>query len=430
MNALAQELNDVLQDTVAERLFSDFGQRIYFPRGIVAQTAEANRNAHRFNATVGMAFEEGEPLRLPSLARFFHELSARETVAYAPTPGVAELRSLWRDQMLEKNPSLEGASFSLPMVTPGLTGGLLQAADLFVDPGDAVVLPELFWGNYRLLFVERRGAELRQFTTFDQEGGFNVAAFRETVLREAQGGSVRVLLNFPNNPTGYTPTEAEAAGLRDALVEAAEGGAAVLVMIDDAYFGLTYEDGLARESLFASLANAHRNILACKVDGATKEDFAWGFRVGFVTLGSAGLEKAHYDTLEQKLKGSIRSSVSNSNSTGQHILLRLLREESYQKEKEEFRRKLERRYAAIRRILEKRRTGRPLEELPFNSGYFMSFACNGISAEQLRRALLEDGIGTIAIGERYLRVAYSTVDEADIETLFSEIFAKADALAT
>jgi aspartate/methionine/tyrosine aminotransferase len=430
MNALAQELNEVLQDTVAERLFSDFGKRIYFPRGIVAQTAEANRNAHRFNATVGMAFEEGEPLRLPSLARFFHELSPRETVAYAPTPGVAELRSLWRDQMLEKNPSLGGASFSLPMVTPGLTGGLLQAADLFVDPGDAVVLPELFWGNYRLLFAERRGAELRQFTTFDQEGGFNVAAFRETVLREAQGGSVRVLLNFPNNPTGYTPTEAEAAGLRDALVEAAEGGAAVLVMIDDAYFGLTYEDGLARESLFASLANAHRNILACKVDGATKEDFAWGFRVGFVTLGSAGLEKAHYDTLEQKLKGSIRSSVSNSNSTGQHILLRLLREESYQKEKEEFRRKLERRYAAIRRILEKRRTGRPLEELPFNSGYFMSFACNGISAEQLRRALLEDGIGTIAIGERYLRVAYSTVDEADIETLFSEIFAKADALAT
>jgi DNA-binding transcriptional MocR family regulator len=120
--------------------------------------------------------------------------------------------------------------------------------------------------------------------------------------------------------------------------------------------------------------------------------------------------------------------VSNSNSTGQHILLRLLREESYQKEKEEFRRKLERRYAAIRRILAERRTGRSLEELPFNSGYFMSFACNGISAEQLRRALLEDGIGTIAIGERYLRVAYSTVDEGDLETLFSEIFAKADAL--
>jgi hypothetical protein len=43
---------------------------------------------------------------------------------------------------------------------------------------------------------------------------------------------------------------------------------------------------------------------------------------------------------------------------------------------------------------------------------------------------LEKGIGTIAIGTDYLRVAYSTVDQSDIEPLFEEIFETADSLGS
>ena len=48
-------------------------------------------------------------------------------------------------------------------------------------------------------------------------------------------------------------------------------------------FGLVYENGIFKESLFSKLADLHENVLAVKVDGATKEDYAWGFRVGFIT---------------------------------------------------------------------------------------------------------------------------------------------------
>jgi len=34
------------------------------------------------------------------------------------------------------------------MVVPGLTAGISFLADLFVDEGDPVVMPELFWDNY------------------------------------------------------------------------------------------------------------------------------------------------------------------------------------------------------------------------------------------------------------------------------------------
>ena len=38
MNELAQELNDALAGTTAGSLLSDMGRRLYFPRGIIAQS--------------------------------------------------------------------------------------------------------------------------------------------------------------------------------------------------------------------------------------------------------------------------------------------------------------------------------------------------------------------------------------------------------
>ena len=58
MNPLAIELNELLKDTVAHRMLSDFGKRFYFPKGIVSQSGEAKKQAHRFNATVGMAYKQ------------------------------------------------------------------------------------------------------------------------------------------------------------------------------------------------------------------------------------------------------------------------------------------------------------------------------------------------------------------------------------
>jgi hypothetical protein len=64
-----------------------------------------------------------------------------------------------------------------------------------------------------------------------------------------------------------------------------------------------------------------------------------------------------------------------------------------------------------------------LQPLPFNSGYFMSFKCSGINAETLRQALLaKHGIGTIALGDIYLRVAFSSIEEEDIPVIYQAIY--------
>ena len=423
MHGIAEKLNEVIKDSVAARLLSSFGRRVYFPKGIVAQTAEARKRAHKYNATVGMAFEHGEPMLLPALSAHIRGLTAAETVAYAPTAGNPELRRKWLEEIRAKNPSLGDAVVSTPVVTSGLTNAIAHLGDLFVDEGDTVVLPDLFWGNYRLIFQERNRAQLRTFPFFDGDG-LNVAGYARALEEAAasSAGKVVTILNFPNNPTGYTPTVAELQGVVEALRSVAEQGASILVICDDAYFGLFYDEASATESLFAHAADLHENVLAAKVDGATKEEYAWGLRVGFLTFGAKGLSADQYAALEEKLKGSIRSSISNSSNISQSLILKILDSPNHESEKALAYDRLKRRFDLVRRLVEDARRPASLRPLPFNSGYFLTFACEGIDAEALRQALLDRGIGTIAVGSAYLRVAYATVEEEELEGFFTELY--------
>ncbi|MEN6450517.1 MAG: phosphoenolpyruvate carboxykinase (GTP), partial [Thermoguttaceae bacterium] len=115
---LAADLNAVIQreNPHVFAMLSDFGRRLYFPKGILAQSAEAKERAKRYNATIGIAREDGHPMFLPSVMRYFNELSPAEALTYAPSTGRPDLRKLWRDALLKKNPSLDGKQFSTPVV--------------------------------------------------------------------------------------------------------------------------------------------------------------------------------------------------------------------------------------------------------------------------------------------------------------------------
>ena len=61
MNELAIELNEVLKTSLCYSLLSEEGKRLYFPKGIVAQAAEAGEKAKKYNATAGLATKAGQP---------------------------------------------------------------------------------------------------------------------------------------------------------------------------------------------------------------------------------------------------------------------------------------------------------------------------------------------------------------------------------
>ena len=428
INPLAKELNDTLAGSVVDALMSDMGRRLYFPNGIISQGGEAAKDAHFANGTIGMAVAQGTPIELDSYKKNMPSLTPRETVAYAKTAGNPDLRALWKEKIIEKNPSLKNKQFSLPILVPGLTAVLSYVSDLFVDVDKPLLAADPCWDNYELIVAARRGAEFHQFKCFEN-GKFNIADLEAKMKADAEKyGSVRVILNFPQNPSGYSPTVSEAKEIVRIVREIAESGKKVLVLSDDAYFGLNYEDDIEPQSLFAYIADLHENVLAIKADGPTKEDFAWGFRAGFVTFASKGLSDAQYTALVTKFMAAIRSSVSCSSTPSQSLVMHALNDEAHNKQKIECRNMLKRRYDLVRKFVNTH-TSKVLEPLPFNSGYFMSFHVSTGKAEEIRKALLkEKGIGIIQIDSHTLRVAFSSIDEDKIDSVYTSIYNVADAL--
>lgn len=428
INPLAKELNDTLAGSVVDALMSDMGRRLYFPNGIISQGGEAAKDAHFANGTIGMAVAQGTPIELDSYKKNMPYLTPRETVAYAKTAGNPDLRALWKEKIIEKNPSLKNKQFSLPILVPGLTAVLSYVSDLFVDVDKPLLAADPCWDNYELIVAARRGAEFHQFKCFEN-GKFNIADLEAKMKADAEKyGSVRVILNFPQNPSGYSPTVSEAKEIVRIVREIAESGKKVLVLSDDAYFGLNYEDDIEPQSLFAYMADLHENVLAIKADGPTKEDFAWGFRAGFVTFASKGLSDAQYTALVTKFMAAIRSSVSCSSTPSQSLVMHALNDEAHNKQKIECRKMLKRRYDLVRKFVNTH-TSKVLEPLPFNSGYFMSFHVSTGKAEEIRKALLkEKGIGIIQIDSHTLRVAFSSIDEDKIDSVYTSIYNVADAL--
>jgi len=431
LDKLAVELNETLDTSVAGAFLSGFGRRIFFPKGIVAQSAEAGAKAKKYNATVGLARSKGQPMYLSDIYSAFCDdgLKPNDIFSYAPGGGDRTLRALWKEEMVRKNPSLKGQTFSLPMVTGGLTHTISLVANIFFDEGDEIVCPDLFWDNYELIFVHTRNGRMIPFSFFTEQGGFNVEGMKQALL-SCRNDVARIILNFPNNPTGYTPTESEMVAIRDALVEVAESGKKVLVLSDDAYFGLFFEKETAKESLFAKIANIHENIFAIKGDAATKEEMVWGFRVGFITYASKGFTEKHLEALSNKTLGAIRCSVSNCDRPGQSLIVKAMRDgKNYQSDKEKTFVEMEARYRVLKEVLKKYQGSGLLKPYPFNSGYFMAFDTLGHSAEELRCYLLENySVGAINIMDRTLRLAFCSVEKEDIAELVDLVYKSAEAL--
>jgi aspartate/methionine/tyrosine aminotransferase len=422
MHELAQELNRQIQqeNPFVYDLLSDLGKDLYYPKGILTQTDEAKQKAYRFNATIGMATEQGKPMYLPVIQDTLAAYDPKDIYTYAPPAGKADLRKVWREKLLVDNPSLSGKTYSQPIVTNALTHGLSVAADLFVNAQDTLVLPDKIWGNYNMIFGTRRGSKTRSFSFFTKENSFNTAGMKEALLAQKEQGKAVLLLNFPNNPTGYTPVEEEARAIIDALVEVAEQGINLVVIADDAYFGLFYENSI-KESLFARLANIHPRILAIKVDGPTKEDYVWGFRVGFITFTDAS--PVVCKALESKAMAIIRGTISNASHPAQTFVLQALQAPDFQSQKEEKYKILEGRALKVKEVLQNPKYDEAWDVYPFNSGYFMCMKLKTADAETLRAHLLEQyGVGIIALGASDVRVAFSCVEEQDLAELFELIY--------
>jgi aspartate/methionine/tyrosine aminotransferase len=297
-----------------------------------------------------------------------------------------------------------------------------MVSDMWADPGDVVILPNMIWGNYNMILNLRKGAVISQYPVFTEKGGYNLAAFEDLIKREAmKRGKIIVLLNFPHNPTGYTLSKKEGERIAEILADTASKGINVITICDDSYFGLFYEEETLKESVFSLICDRSPNLLAVKVDGATKENFVWGLRIGFITYGCkiGGDPLPVYEALEKKTAGCIRGNISNASHLSQSVVLKSMRNENYPGEKQAKFEILKKRAIRVKEVLSDPKYKNAWDVYPFNSGYFMCIRLKNLDAETLRLHLLDKyGVGLISVGKNDLRIAFSCLDEKDIRELF------------
>ncbi len=211
---------------------------------------QAEARDTKLNATIGIALDDDlSPTRLSSITDKV-KLSPQDIFPYSPSFGKKELRVAWLREIKRKNPSFQGNT-SLPIVTPGITHALSIAGYLFINLGDTIISPDKFWCSYKPIFEHDYGGKLYTFNTF-KDGIFDLDAF-EKKLRSTPTKKIIILFNFPNNPSGYTPTIPEAKQISGIIQNLANKGKKILVILDDAYLDHIYKKGIFQESLILKL---------------------------------------------------------------------------------------------------------------------------------------------------------------------------------
>lgn len=396
------------------RALSPLGREAAFPLDIPAQAAEAR--GKDINATIGQITDgRGRPLALPAVATALEGVDDRDrALLYSPVEGIDDLRRAWR--RWQRRSVGEGLASSMPFVTVGLTHGLSLISDLFAGASTPVVVPTPFWGNYRQTFALRRGARMVEESAY-RDAVFDPQAWARG-LSGLEGEAPGIaILNFPSNPGGYFPTASERQALIEGLLEAADRRPLVTIF-DDAYAGLVYDPGCDPRSLFwDAVAAGHPNLIPVKVDGGTKEFGLFGGRVGFLTFGVEP-DGEVASILESKLKCLSRATLGSPVSTSQVALLQALEAEDIERQVEMVRRQLDARWRRLSAALESVDRGL-LRPLPSNAGCFAMVEIEeslGLSAEQARRRLLDvESVGVVSIAPRYLRIAFCSLAEEDIE---------------
>jgi aspartate/methionine/tyrosine aminotransferase len=402
------------------RALSPLGRRAFYPQDIPYQARQA-RDAE-YNGTIGIFTDgHGGAVPLPSMEAMVNmtEEERNRAFLYSPVPGFAELRERWRDFQQEGHG--EHLVTTLPLVTAGLAHGLSLAADLFGGEGRRLAIATPFWGNYRQVFGLRTGAEVCGAPAF-RDCTWDPRVYAAILADLPPGEPALVLINFPSNPGGYSPTVEERRALRASLVRIAEERPLV-VLCDDAYHGFVFEKSIPRTSFFWDLVGAHEQLIPLKIDGATKEFSFFGGRVGFITFGLDLSEEAAA-ALEGKLMSLVRSTIGSTVALSQVILLQALRSGKAREEIGAIFREAEARYHIVKPALAALDSSL-LRPLPFNAGFFALMEIPeelGIKADEVRQHLLKHySTGVVSIGERYIRLATCSVAQEDLLELVARL---------
>ena len=447
-----------IQKTPLYIAFSEIGRRIFLPDGIFFWSKRAKEEAELIG-TIGSAFgfekdfisggsSDWLPCYLEEISDYSN-LTVNEIVPYASIGGVHKTRDIWKKWIIKKSLYDENRDIKLvnklkkyittPIITAGVTNGIFQSCALFLNPGEILIAPNKRWGNYDNIIGKFIGAKIKSFNFFKDQN-FHLDGLRAVINEVAKiQEKIVLILNFPNNPTGYVPTKKEAEDIVNLLQESQRShNKPIIVLVDDAYEPYVYSNNVLNRSIFYDLHQIDENVIPIKLDGITKELLLYGGRIGFITLGL----KTHWNEndedleslkkeIQNKLEGFNRATISNCNHFYQQITQKLFNEKGMDQilaSREKVKALLMERYKKIN--VELTKINNPDISIDPNSGGFFLFL--NLNPSKIKATVFADHllkkykVGIIPI-ERLddningIRIAYCSIDLRRIPELIKRI---------
>ncbi len=180
---------------------------------------------------------------------------------YTPSGGIQELRTAILRHLQKKGIICDDA-----IVTAGVTGGILLALMVTLNPGDEIIIPDPYFVLYEYQ-VQLLGGKPVFVDTYPD---FTI---KEELLRKAITKKTRIILiNSPNNPTGMVCSRAELE-----MVARVAREKNILVFSDDIYDRFVYDNGDGKRTYLGQL---YENTMT--FGGFSKTWGMTGWRIGYV----------------------------------------------------------------------------------------------------------------------------------------------------
>ena len=177
---------------------------------------------------------------------------------YTPTQGIEELRQA----LLERVCGSRGVQGESALITSGVSGGLLLAMLVLVDPGDEVLVPDPYFVLYKHLVNLAGGVPVFVDTYPD----FKLT--RERIEPHLTEKTKLLLVNAPANPTGTVPSAEQLKSIAEMAKERD-----LIVISDEIYSHFSYDGPCP------SIATYYGNTLL--LDGFSKSHAMTGWRLGY-----------------------------------------------------------------------------------------------------------------------------------------------------
>lgn len=353
------------------------------------------------DATIGSLYgEDGKLVALRSVFEHYDQIPANIKANYGPIAGSQAYQESVYQWVLQDIPFPYSHGV---IATPGGTGAIHALFLACLEEGQAVLIPDIGWGNYKLIATENNFQPY--YYSMFEEDHFNLSSVKEKIeqLQEKQDRIVLVINDPCHNPTGYSLTNQEWEELI-ALVNEASKKTPIVIINDIAYFDYAYDQKQSRAYMqhFASISD---QVLVTIAFSCSKSLTSYGLRCGAALV----LGKNEQDVTEMMnvLQRGARSTWSNIPNAAMENFIWVTHNnrEAFLTEKESYLHLLKQRSD----IFMKEANECGLETYPYKEGFFITLKEEDPSrAQKIKEAFMQQNIYTILVNKG-IRVAICSV---------------------